>query len=358
MAGTPALLEVKGVTSLRGGRPVLDSVSLALEEGQCLALCGPSGCGKTTLLRAVAGLDPIDRGEILIDGRVRSRPGKRTTGKGDVGMVFQGDQLYSHLTLLKNVTLAPVAVLKKDRKQAEEEAMALLSEVGLAGRAGSYPGELSMGQRQRGAIARMLAMRPRLMLFDEPSSSLDASNVNEVLDIIRRLRGGGRTIIVVTHQAAFARGMADSIAFMEDGRIVSRENPENVAVRPACAAARNIFARSLPSVSALDRVQASGRLVLGLPPECAGASSLPRLRTLAGNLGARMEEYVWQGDDPGLPLRLGLADVMLVRGTVRDEDGLAVLGGRDGLPDGYSLCAAADDYLWVRRLASAGEGSL
>ena len=272
-------------------------------------------------------------------------------------MVFQGDQLYSHLTLLKNVTLAPVAVLKEDRKQAEEEAMALLSDVGLGGRAQNYPGELSMGQRQRGAIARMLAMRPRLMLFDEPSSSLDPSNVNEVLDIIRRLRGGGRTIIVVTHQAAFARGMADSIAFMEEGRIVSRENPADVAVRPACGAARNIFARSLPAVSALDRVQASGRLVLGLPPEFQGASSLPRLRTLSERLGARMGEYVREGDDAGLPLRLGLADVMLVRGSVRDDDGLAVLGGGDGLPEGCFLCAAADDFLWLRRLAAAGEGT-
>ena len=234
-AGAP-LLEVSRVTSLRGGLPVLRDVSLTLQEGRCLALCGPSGCGKTTLLRAVAGLDPIDAGEVRLGGQVRSRPGWRTTGRGEVGMVFQGEQLYSHLTLLRNITLAPVAVLKEDREKACEEAMRLLEEVGLRDRADCYPGQLSGGQRQRGAIARMLAMRPKLMLFDEPSSSLDPSNVSEVLDIIRGLRGGGRTIIVVTHQASFARGMADSILIMEAGRIVSREDPAFVTVRPASEA--------------------------------------------------------------------------------------------------------------------------
>ena len=129
MNGSAPLLEVSRVTSLRGGIPVLRDVSLTLQEGRCLALCGPSGCGKTTLLRAVAGLDPIDAGEVRLGGQVRSRPGWRTTGRGEVGMVFQGEQLYSHLTLLRNITLAPVAVLKEDREKACEEAMRLLEPV-------------------------------------------------------------------------------------------------------------------------------------------------------------------------------------------------------------------------------------
>lgn len=351
-AGAP-LLEVSRVTSLRGGLPVLRDVSLTLQEGRCLALCGPSGCGKTTLLRAVAGLDPIDAGEVRLGGQVRSRPGWRTTGRGEVGMVFQGEQLYSHLTLLRNITLAPVAVLKEDRGKACEEAMRLLEEVGLRDRADCYPGQLSGGQRQRGAIARMLAMRPKLMLFDEPSSSLDPSNVSEVLDIIRGLRGGGRTIIVVTHQASFARGMADSILIMEAGRIVSREDPAFVNVRPASEAGRNIFARGLPVISALDRVEAAGRVMLGVPPDLSGASSLPRVRALGAALGVPVEEYRVRGGERDLALRLGLSDLALVRAPVRDGENLTVIGGQDGLPGGFLICAAADDYLWLRRLAAA-----
>ena len=326
MNGSAPLLEVSRVTSLRGGIPVLRDVSLTLQEGHCLALCGSSGCGKTTLLRAVAGLDPIDAGEVRLGGQVRSRPGWRTTGKGEVGMVFQGEQLYSHLTLLRNITLAPVAVLKEDREKACEEAMRLLEQVGLRDRADCYPGQLSGGQRQRGAIARMLAMRPKLMLFDEPSSSLDPSNVNEVLDIIRGLRGGGRTIIVVTHQASFARGMADSILIMEAGRIVSREDPAFVTVRPASEAGRNIFARGLPVISALDRVEAAGRVVLGVPPDLPGASSLPRVRALGAALGVPVEEYRVRGGERDLALRLGLSDLALVRAPVRDGENLAVMG--------------------------------
>ena len=323
----------------------LNEVNLSMKSGEFISLVGPSGCGKSTILRLVAGLIPPTTGYLTVNGAQITGPSPER------GMMFQKPTLFPWLTVEKNISFS--LKLQGKLKGNEEKVERMLKIIGLESFRNDYPGQLSGGQRQRGAIARMLAMRPKLMLFDEPSSSLDPSNVSEVLDIIRGLRGGGRTIIVVTHQASFARGMADSILIMEAGRIVSREDPAFVTVRPASEAGRNIFARGLPVISALDRVEAAGRVMLGVPPDLSGASSLPRVRALGAALGVPVEEYRVRGGERDLALRLGLSDLALVRAPVRDGENLTVIGGQDGLPGDFLICAAADDYLWLRRLAAA-----
>ena len=345
------LLEVRDLSLLRQGRRILSQIAFTLGEGGCLALLGPSGCGKTSLLRAVAGLDPVDQGCVLLDGAVRNAPGRASLGRGEIGMVLQGEQLYSHMTLLDNVALAPVRVLGLSRTAALAEAQALLDAVGLAGKGASYPAQLSGGQRQRGAIVRALALKPRLMLFDEPTSSLDPSCVQEVLSLILSLRAKGQAMLVVTHQAGFARGVADRILVMDQGRLVAEERPEAVVTAPASALARKLFAGGLDAVSALDRVRALGVLRVAVPegaePETA---AFPELARLADSLGLRLAFLPAPRDAFGLWLRLGLCEICLAQDGRPDGQGEACL---KLLAGGWQVLAREEDILWFRRLGDA-----
>jgi len=223
---------------------VLDGVSLDIDRGSVVFLVGPSGSGKTTLLRTINHLEQIDEGEILVDGKligyrktpagtlVPTRNLAKARSEARIGMVFQHLNLFDHMTVLENITEAPVRVHGRDLDEVSEEAHALLAWAGLPGYEDHYPHQLSGGQQQRIAIARALATRPRLMLFDEPTSALDPELVNEVLVLLRELAEDGMTMIVVSHEIGFARGCADRIVFMDAGRIVEQGPPEEILSRP------------------------------------------------------------------------------------------------------------------------------
>ena len=215
------------------GHKALVDVSVAVAPGEVLAIIGPSGCGKSTLLRTVNGLEPVDSGQILVNGRdVASKATKLRDVRSDVGMVFQSYDLFPHLTVMDNLLLAPKVVKGADLTEARERAMALLERVGLAEKADARPRELSGGQKQRVAIVRALMMQPKALLLDEITASLDPEIVREVLDVVVGLARDGMTMIVVTHEMAFARAVADRVAFMDAGRIVEIAPPEEFFAAP------------------------------------------------------------------------------------------------------------------------------
>ncbi|WP_281356244.1 amino acid ABC transporter ATP-binding protein [Acrocarpospora macrocephala] len=226
------------------GTPVLRGVDLEVARGEVICLIGASGSGKSTLLRCVNHLEAPDAGFVEIDGeligyrpagghRLRALPeGRIRRQRADVGMVFQSFNLFPNLTALENIVEAPISVRGLSRAEAAERAGELLAQVGLAGREHSYPRQLSGGQQQRVAIARALAMRPKVMLFDEPTSALDPELVAEVLQTIQTLAGRGMTMLIVTHELAFARDIADRVAFVDEGRILELGPPESVLTAP------------------------------------------------------------------------------------------------------------------------------
>ena len=222
---------------------VLDDVSMTVERGQVVVMIGPSGSGKTTLLRCMNHLERIDGGELWVNGHlIGYRQGKNglvdeseaeiARQREEIGFVFQHFNLFPHLTALENVMLAPVKVRKTVRGQADAEARELLARVGLAEKCDTYPRQLSGGQRQRVAIARALAMKPSLMLFDEPTSALDPEMVGEVLEVMRGLAAEGMTMVVVSHEMGFARGVGDRVVMMDGGRIIETGPPEQVLDQP------------------------------------------------------------------------------------------------------------------------------
>lgn len=226
-----------------GGNQVLRGVSIDVQPGTVTALIGPSGSGKSTFLRCINDLETFDSGDILVDGeRVAYRregtkayelkPRVVAKRRAKLGMVFQGFNLFGHLTVLENIMIAPVQVLKQDKRVVEQRALELLRKVGLSDKSGAYPDSLSGGQQQRVAIARALAMEPTLMLFDEPTSALDPETVGEVLEVMRTLASEGMTMIVVTHEIGFAREVCDQVAFLEDGVIQEIGPPEQVLDNP------------------------------------------------------------------------------------------------------------------------------
>jgi glutamate transport system ATP-binding protein len=220
------LVEIRNVNKYFGDLHVLVDINLNVKKGEVVVLIGPSGSGKSTLCRTINRLETIDSGEILVDGLVLPSEGRELAKyRSEVGMVFQSFNLFAHKTVLDNITLGPITVLKKKRPDAEKEAMELLKRVGVESQAKKYPAELSGGQQQRVAIARALAMHPKLMLFDEPTSALDPEMVNEVLDVMTGLAEGGMTMIVITHEMGFARKVADRVIFMSDGLIVEEATP-------------------------------------------------------------------------------------------------------------------------------------
>ena len=211
------------------GLRALDNVSLTVNKGKVLVVMGPSGSGKSTLIRTFNGLETFDKGELKVLGiRIDPNHDERKIQKirKRVGMVFQQFNLFPHLSILDNITLAPVHVQKRRQIEAEEYGMYLLSQMGIDSHAKKYPGQLSGGEQQRVAIARALALKPELLLFDEPTSALDPERINEVLDAIRRLAKQGMTMIVVTHEIAFAKDVSDQVLFMDSGKVIEISTPD------------------------------------------------------------------------------------------------------------------------------------
>ena len=212
---------------------VLKGVNLEVARGEVVVIIGPSGSGKSTLLRCLNYLEPVQSGEVWVDGiRLDHHKTNIRQIRAEVGMVFQSFNLFPHLTVLRNVMLAPVIVRKRPEAEVREAALALLAKVGLQDKTDAYPSQLSGGQQQRVAIARALCMQPKLMLFDEVTSALDPELVREVLDVMKQLARDGMTMIVVTHEMGFAREVADRVIFMDEGRIVEEGTAENVFDRP------------------------------------------------------------------------------------------------------------------------------
>ncbi len=240
------MIIVNGLTKEYGEMRALDRLSFSVAASELTVVIGPSGCGKSTLLRCLNGLESFEAGEVRMeDFEVAATPPRRSRLREEVGMVFQDFQLFPHLTALENVALAPQVVKRLPREQAEGQARELLTRVGLAERLDFRPGQLSGGQQQRAAIARALAMSPRVMLYDEPTSALDPGLVGEVLRIMRQLGDEGMTQIVVTHEMKFAREVADKVIVLIDGRLVETGPPEQVFTAPRDPRTREFLRRYL-----------------------------------------------------------------------------------------------------------------
>ena len=224
------ILTAKNLTkSYAKGILALNKVSFTLDQGKVLVVMGPSGSGKSTLIRTINGLETFDKGELNVLGiKIRADSDERKIQKirRRVGMVFQQFNLFPHLSILENITLAPIQVQKRKKKEAEEYGMYLLCQMGIESHAKKYPGQLSGGEQQRVAIARSLALKPELLLFDEPTSALDPERINEVLDAMRRLADQGMTMIVVTHEIKFAKEVSDQVLFIDSGKILEISPPE------------------------------------------------------------------------------------------------------------------------------------
>src|SRR5215475_6172708 len=237
MALTPdrdaPLIRMRDVVKKFGAATILDGISLDVMKGQVICIIGPSGSGKSTLLRCINALVPIEKGSILVEGQeVNDQKLDKLALRRKVGMVFQQYNLFPHKTALENVMMAPVHVLKRDRKQVEEQARALIAKVRLTGKEASYPGELSGGQQQRIAIARSLAMNPDVMLFDEVTAALDPETVKGVLVTIRELAEDGMTCMIVTHEMGFAREVANRVTFTDGGVLVESAPPKEFFANP------------------------------------------------------------------------------------------------------------------------------
>ena len=227
-ASESSMIEILDVHKWFGQLHVLRGLSMSIGQGEVVVVIGPSGSGKSTLLRCVNRLEPVDKGDIVVDGRSVRAPGLDVNAlRREIGFVFQSFNLFPHLSALQNVMLAPMHVRRLDRRAAEERAMALLEKVGIPEKAAARPAQLSGGQQQRVAIARALCMEPKIMLFDEPTSALDPEMIKEVLDVMRDLAREGMTMVVVSHEMGFAREVADRVVFMDEGEIVETGTPDH-----------------------------------------------------------------------------------------------------------------------------------
>lgn len=226
-------ISVKHLKKSFGRLEVLKGISVEVAEGEVVCLIGPSGSGKSTFLRCLNRLEKITAGEVIVDGHPISDPNVNINKvRENIGMVFQHFNLFPHLTVTENITLAPTELKLMDKEAARKKALELLARVGLDDKAEAYPGQLSGGQKQRVAIARSLAMNPDIMLFDEPTSALDPEMVGEVLEVMKQLAAEGMTMVVVTHEMGFAREVADRVIFMDDGYIVEEGTPEEIFSNP------------------------------------------------------------------------------------------------------------------------------
>ncbi|MFK8330855.1 amino acid ABC transporter ATP-binding protein [Pseudomonas sp. BJa5] len=251
-----ALIGFKGFNKSFGKHRVLNNIDLSVRSGEVVVILGPSGCGKSTLLRCLNGLESADSGHLRLAGEELLDP--RTDWRQvrqRVGMVFQSYHLFGHMNVLDNLLLGPLKVQKRERREAQAQAEALLARVGLLDKRDAYPRELSGGQQQRIAIVRSLCMNPEVMLFDEVTAALDPEMVKEVLQVIQGLARDGMTLLIVTHEMAFARAVADRIVFMEAGRILEQRDPESFFTNPQTARAQQFlekfsFVESLPTLPA------------------------------------------------------------------------------------------------------------
>ena len=235
-----------GVNKFFGDHQVLKDINLDVHKGEVVVIIGPSGSGKSTLCRSINRLETITSGEIYIDGVKLPEEGKELAKlRSDVGMVFQSFNLFSHKTVLENVTLAPIKVRKTSKEEANKRAMQLLERVGVAAHANKMPAQLSGGQQQRVAIARTLAMDPKVILLDEPTSALDPEMIKEVLDVMVELAKGGMTMIVVTHEMGFARSAGDRVVFMSEGLIVEEADPDEFFTNPQTDRAKDFLSKIL-----------------------------------------------------------------------------------------------------------------
>jgi ABC-type polar amino acid transport system ATPase subunit len=224
-----AIVSIRKLSKKFGDFAAVTDLSLDVEEGEVVCVVGPSGSGKSTLIRCINLLEDYEKsGEVLVDGIKVERGRKLAAVRAEVGMVFQSFNLFPHLTILKNIMLAPLRVRNTPAAEAEAKAYQLLERVGITAQAEKFPDQLSGGQQQRVAIARALAMEPRVMLFDEPTSALDPEMVGEVLDVMKKLADSGVTMIVVTHEMGFARQVADRVIFMDEGRIIEAGTPTEI----------------------------------------------------------------------------------------------------------------------------------
>ena len=231
--GESAIIEFNDVNKWYGEFHVLKNINFSVKKGERIVVCGPSGSGKSTMTRCINRLEEHQKGSILVDGIEMNDNLKNIEAiRKDVGMVFQHFNLFPHLTILENLTLAPIWVRKTPKKEAEEMAMHYLERVKIANQAGKYPGQLSGGQQQRVAIARGLCMKPRIMLFDEPTSALDPEMIKEVLDVMIQLADEGMTMVCVTHEMGFAKTVADRVVFMDAGEIVEANTPHEFFENP------------------------------------------------------------------------------------------------------------------------------
>ncbi len=245
-SGDAPAIEMSGVHKWFGDFHALNDVSLSVAQGEKIVICGPSGSGKSTLIRCINRLEPHNAGRIVVDGAELTNDLRQIEAvRSEVGMVFQQFNLFPHLTVLDNVCLAPIWVRKMPRAKAEKLAMQLLERVRIEAQALKYPGQLSGGQQQRVAIARSLAMNPRIMLFDEPTSALDPEMVKEVLDVMTGLAEQGMTMLVVTHEMGFARAVADRLIFMDEGQIVEDASPDEFFNNPKSERTRQFLSQIL-----------------------------------------------------------------------------------------------------------------
>ena len=240
------LLTIEHLKKSFGDNVILDDVNLTVKQGEVIVIIGPSGCGKSTLLRCINALEPIQEGQILLDGeKIEPKSKNLTQLRQKIGMVFQSYELFPHLSVLDNIMLAPTKVQKRPKDEVKEEALALLERVGLAEKAKSYPRELSGGQKQRVAIVRALCMHPEILLFDEVTAALDPEMVREVLDVMLNLAAQVRTMLIVTHEMQFAKAVADRVIFLDNGNIVEDAAPDEFFNHPKTSRAKqflNMFA--------------------------------------------------------------------------------------------------------------------
>jgi ABC-type polar amino acid transport system ATPase subunit len=240
------MIEIKNVSKWYGDFKVLENINETIDRGQVVVICGPSGSGKSTILKCLNGLEKFQEGDIVVDGLSLKDPATDLIKlRQKMGMVFQRFELYPHLKVIDNITIAPVKVRKIPAKDAVKRAMELLERVGIPEQADKYPGNLSGGQQQRVAIARALAMDPEIMLFDEPTSALDPEMIKEVLEVMIDLAKSGMTMAVVTHEMGFAREVADEIIFMDEGRIIERGTDKTFFTNPRTERARDFLNKIL-----------------------------------------------------------------------------------------------------------------
>lgn len=236
------IIEVKNLHKQFGDNVILKDLSISVEKGEVVVLIGPSGCGKSTLLRCLNGLEPIQGGSVSLNGEPVLYGKKSLTKiRQHIGMVFQSYDLFPHMTIAQNIALAPLKVQKRDKKEVEEETLKLLDRVGLAGKADAYPNELSGGQKQRAAIVRSLIIHPDIILLDEITAALDPEMVHEVLKVVLDLAKSGTTMMIVTHEMAFAKAVADRIIFLDGGEIVEEGAPEQFFEAPKTERAKQFL---------------------------------------------------------------------------------------------------------------------